>query len=64
MVTVEEMKNAVGHNARITFVNGSEEVTYIEAYQYKEDDDEEPFLEFTTNRVDYQSSIKNIQILD
>lgn len=33
MVTVEEMKNAVGHNARIT-------------------------------RVDYQTSIKNIEILD
>lgn len=64
MVTTEDMKKAVGHKARITFDDGSKETTFVEAYQYEEDDDKEPFLEFTPNRVDYQSSIENIEILD
>jgi len=64
MVTVENMKSAVGHKARITFDDDSVEVTFVEAYQYEADDDREPFLEFTPNRVDYQSSIKDIEILD
>ncbi|MGI5989337.1 MAG: hypothetical protein ACOX78_03605 [Lachnospiraceae bacterium] len=64
MVKINEMKKAVGHRARITFSDGSAEVTFVEAYQYEEDNDKEPFLEFTPNRADYQSSIEKIDILD
>lgn len=64
MVTIEQMKKAVGHKARITFDDGSSEETYVESYQYEPDDDKEPFILFTPDRADYQSSIRNIKILD
>lgn len=64
MVTIKEMENAVGHRVRITFYDGSKENTLVRSYQYEPDDDEKPWIEFTPNRADYQSSIKNIEILD
>ena len=64
MVTVEEMKNSVGHKTRILFSSGRCEETFVESYEYEPDEDEEPFILFEYNRADYQSNIKRIEILD
>lgn len=64
MVTIEQMKNAVGHKVIIALENGSEEETLVESYQYDADEDKEPWIEFSPNRADYQSSIASIEILD
>ena len=64
MIQVEEMKNAVGKNCIIKYLNNHIRKCVVESYQYEEGEDEEPFILYEPNFAAYQSELESIEILD
>ena len=63
MISVSEMKKAIGKRVRLTFTDGELWEGQCICYQQPEENDEEPMLEFEHELV-YQSQIKKLEILD
>ena len=63
MVTIEEMKEAVGRTVAITCTGLPVKEVFVESYQYEPEDDQEPFLLFEGEYAEYQSGIEKIEIV-
>ena len=63
MVSIEKMRKCHGKNVLLTYNDGTQIKDKCICYLKKEEDYEEPSLEFTDGIVN-QSEIKSIEILD
>lgn len=64
MIKVEEMKNAVGKNRIIKYLNNHIRKGVVESYHYEKGEDKEPFILYEPNLAAYQSELESIEIID
>ena len=64
MVSTNEMKSVKRKRVRFYFADGEVLDSFVESYQFEEDEDEEPMLLCSGNLAVFQSELERIEIIN